>query len=142
MEYCNMSFNGYLIKIGGYTDQVERYIVHRSYHVSKKPLDLDSNRDGDGILKRNVLEHVPYTISFNLRNNLNNNDVQDFMGKVRNAFTVPRERKLVLEFYNPEDNNYISQDVYMVDPDFIIDHIDEKTNQVFYREISIKFVGY
>lgn len=137
-----MSFAGYLIKIGGYTDAVEQYIVHRSYHVSKKPLDLDSNRDGDGILKRNVLDHVPYTVSFNLRNNLNNIQIQHFMSIVRSQFTISRERKLVLEFYNPEDDNYISQDVYLVDPDFIIDHIDLKSNQVFYREISIKFVGY
>lgn len=137
-----MAFEGYLIKIGGYTDAVEKYIVHRSYHVSKKPLDLDSNRDGDGILKRTVLDHVPYTVNFNLRNNLNNVDIQHFMGIVRNNFTIPRERKLSVEFYNPENDNYITQDMYLVDPDFIIDRIDMKTNQVFYREISIKFVGY
>ena len=137
-----MAFNGYLIKIGGYTDAVEKYIVHRSYHVSKKPLDLDSNRDGDGILKRNVLDHVPYTISFNLRQNLNNSDVQFFMRTIRNNFTIAKERKLSLEFYNPEDDNYITQDVYLVDPDFIIDHIDMDRKQVFYREIQIKFVGY
>ena len=137
-----MSFNGYLIKIGGYTDAVEQYIVHRSYHVSKKPLDLDSNRDGDGVLKRTVLDHVPYTVNFTLRNNLNNTDIQNFIGIVRSNFTIPKERKLSLEFYNPEDDNYITQDMYLVDPDFHIDHIDLKSNQVFYQEISIKFVGY
>jgi hypothetical protein len=137
-----MSFNGYLIQIGGYTDAIEKYIVHRSYHVSKKPLDLDSNRDGDGVLKRNVLDHVSYTISFNLRNNLNNTDIQHFMGAIRSSYINTRERKLSLTFYNPEGDNYITHDVYMVDPDFNIDHIDLKTNQIIYRETQIKFVGY
>lgn len=137
-----MAFNGYLIQIGGKTTEIEKYIVHRSYHVSKKPLDMDSNRDGDGILKRVVLDHVPYTISFNLRNNLTNTDVQSFMSSIRASYTVPKERKLMLTFYNPEDDDYIAQDVYLVDPDFVIDHIDVKTNQIVYREISIKFIGY
>lgn len=147
-----MSFKGYLINIGNNptstSEQLEnnvmhfeRYIIAQSYHVSKKPLDLDSKRDGDGILRRNVLEHVPYTISFNLRK-LNNHEVQDFMNHVRNSFTLAKERKLNLNFYNPEDDDYKTIEVYLVDPDFTIDHIDEEHNEIRYRETQIKFIGY
>ena len=136
-----MAFQGYLIKIGTHTEDLEHFIIEQSYHVSKKPLDLGAARDGDGILRRNVLDHVPYTISFNIRN-VNNIELQEFLNIIRGNYIIAKERKLSLTFYNPEGDNYVTQAVYMVDPDFNIDKIDLKTNTVNFKSTQIKFIGY
>ncbi len=140
-----MSFSGYLVKCGSMTQeqitQFHSFIVDESYHVSKKPLDLDPERDGNGILQRNVLDHVPYTVNFTIRR-INNTQLQEFMDFIRNNYTVAKERKLSLTFYNPEDDGYVTQDVYLADPDFNIERIDRDTNEVYFKQTQIKFIGY
>lgn len=136
-----MAFNKYLINLGNDSEKFAHFIIEQSYHVSKKIMDLGSYRDGNGELKRTVLDHVPYTISFTLRK-VDNTNLQVFMNMIRKRFTVAKERKLPLTFYCPETDGYIQQDVYMPDPDFTIDHIDVTNNQIFFKETTIKFIGY
>lgn len=136
-----MSFSGYLISIDGHTEDLEKYIVDESYHVSKKPLDLDSKRDGDGKLQRNVLDHVPYTVNFSIRR-VNNTQLQEFLNIIRSAYTLARERKLNLTFYDPETDDYITQEVYIPDPDFNVERIDRAKNEIYFRPTQIKFIGY
>ena len=140
-----MAFNGYLIKCGSMCNDdvtlLHTFIVDESYHVSKKPFDLDPSRDGNGILRRNVLDNVSYTVNFNIRR-VNNYKLQEFLNLIRSNYSVPKERKLPLTFYNPETDSYIEHDFYMVDPDFNIERIDRNTNEVYYRPTTIKFIGY
>lgn len=136
-----MAFSGYLIKVGNHTTDLEHFIIAQSYHVSKKVMDLGSFRDGDGVLRRTVLDHVSYTISFNIRP-VTNTELQVFMNMIRSNFTVAKERKLSLKFYLPETDSYVTTSVYMPDPDFTIDKIDEEKNEIKYRETQIKFIGY
>lgn len=134
-----MSFQGYLIKIGNQTTFFEHYIVCQTYQVTKKMLDYGSFRDADGILKRNCLDHVSYIIQFDIKP-CDNIKLAEFMGAIKSNFTVAKERKVPITFYNAEDDNYISQDFYVPDPDFKIDHIEGNT--VFFRQTTIKFIGY
>ena len=136
-----MAFNKYLIDFGNDSEKFAHYIIEKSYHVSKKIMDLGSYRDGNGELRRTVLDHIPYTVSFAIRP-VSNTELQVFLNMIRTRFTVAKERKLPLKFYCPETDGYITQDVYMPDPDFTIDHIDVKNNQIFFKETTIKFIGY
>lgn len=140
-----MAFNGYLIKFSdmdnSQIENLHKFIVDESYHVSKKPLDLDPERDGNGILQRNVLDHVPYTVNFTIRR-VNNIQLQEFMSMIRSRYTIVKERKLSLTFYNPENDNYVTQDAYLVDPDFNIERIERASNLVYFRPTQIKFIGY
>ena len=136
-----MAVNKYLINFGNDSEEFAHFIIAQSYHVSKKVMDLGSFRDADGILKRNVLDHVSYTISFNIRS-VTNTELQKFLSIIRRRYSVSKERKLSLKFYNPESDSYITQDVYMPDPDFIIDKIDLDKNEIKYKETQIKFIGY
>ena len=136
-----MAFNGYLISVGQYSIELEHFIVAQSYHVSKKVIDLNSYRDGDGILRRNALDHIPYSISFDIKR-CNNTELQKFLNMIRSNFISTKERKLMLNFYNPENDDYISQEVYMPDPDFVIERIEPENNQIYYKTIQIKFIGY
>ncbi len=135
-----MAFNGYLIKIGSNEDKFfEHYIIAQSYKVSKKIIDLNSYRDGNGELRRNALDHVSYTITFDIKP-LDNERMQTFLDAIRNNFSILKERKVAVTFYNPESDSYITTDCYMPDPEFTIEKIEN--NQVYFRQTTIKFIGY
>jgi hypothetical protein len=135
-----MAFSGYLIKIGSNPDMFfEHFIIAQSYKVSKKIIDLNSFRDGNGELKRNALDHVSYTINFDIKP-LNNTRMQEFLNAIRSNFSVAKERKVAVTFYNPESDSYITADFYMPDPEFNIEKIE--AGQVYFRQTTIKFIGY
>ena len=77
-----MGFNGYLIQIGSYSTFFEQYIQYQSYKVSRKVQDLDSYRDANGVLHRNVLDHDSYVIELTLRP-LNNLELENVMSAIR-----------------------------------------------------------
>ena len=58
-----MAFNGTLLTMGGEKFPT-KWIYKESYHVTPHVLDLDSTRDVNGILQRNVLDHKSCTVSF------------------------------------------------------------------------------
>ena len=134
-----MGFNGYLIKIGSYDTFFEQYIQYQSYKVSRKIQDLDSYRDANGVLHRNVLEHESFVIEFTLRP-LNNLELESVISKIRQNYTAEKERKVNITFYMPELNSYITQEAYMPDPDISIKRIEGPV--VFYEPTTLKFIGY
>lgn len=134
-----MSFNGYLIKVGSYGDFFNKYIESESYKIAKKVIDVDSYRDANGILHRNALSHVSYTISFDIRP-VTNDEMEEFLSAIRSNFSSSLERKLSLTFYVPEDNNYVTADVYLPDIEFNINHIENYV--IIYEKTTIKFIGY
>lgn len=134
-----MAFNGYLIKIGNYDTFFNSYISAASYKISKKVIDIDSYRDANGVLHRNAMEHLSYTIEFDLKP-LDNNRIETFMNAIRSNFIIPAERKVSVTFYVPEDNDYRTTDCYLPDIDFTINHIEGNT--IRYNSTTIKFIGY
>lgn len=138
-----MGFNGYLIKIGNYSTFFNKFIVSESYKISKKVIDLDSYRDANGVLHRNALPHVSYTISFEVKP-LDNTRMQELLSSIRENFTIPAERKLSVSFYVPELDDYVTTDCYMPDPEFPINRIETQTiiPVIYYDKITLKFIGY
>lgn len=134
-----MSFSGYLIKIGSNDSFFNKFIVAQSYKVAKKIQDLDSYRDANGLLHRNALDHLSYTIEFEVKP-LNNTRMQEFLGAIRSNFVEPKERKVQMSFYLPETDTYESSYFYMPDPELTIDHIEN--NVISYTKTTIKFIGY
>lgn len=135
-----MAFSGYLIKIGSNPDKFfEHYIIAQSYKVSKKIIDLNSYRDGNGELRRNALDHVSYTINFDVKA-MDNERMQTFLEAIRSNFSVQKERKVSVTFYLPESDGYETADFYMPDPEFTITKIEN--NQVYFANTTIKFIGY
>lgn len=59
-----MAFNGkYYIKVGDYPIPLEM-MAYKTYTLSRNVQDLDSYRDADGYLHRNVLPHLAYKLEF------------------------------------------------------------------------------
>lgn len=134
-----MAFSGYLIKIGNYDTFFNNYIVSASYKVAKKVLDVDSYRDANWVLHRNAMDHLSYTIEFELKP-LNNTRLENVMSIIRSNFTTAKERKLNITFYVPEDDAYVTASCYMPDIEYTIDHLT--AGMIFYKSVVLKFIGY
>ena len=137
-----MAFAGYLLRVGNYEIDGTYYINWDKYDVTRNIQDLDSYRDANGVLHRNALEHVPIKVEFETRENLTNADVATFFGNIRNNFILPIERKATVTAYVPELDDYITQDMYMADPQFKIKRIEKSTNIIHYESIRVAFIGY
>lgn len=133
-----MAYQGYLLKVGNYEFPTDK-IIEKTYKVSKKVQDLDSYRNANGVLKRNALSHTPYVISFDVKS-MNNAEMGDIMSNLKNRFSVPVERKLSVTAYNPEDDNYFTQSMYLPDLEFTIKRISDTI--VIYEEMTFEFIGY
>lgn len=137
-----MAFNGTLLTVGSYAITGEKYIGENKYNVTKNIQDMDSYRDANGVLHRNALEHAPIKIELETRDNLTNTDIGTFFGTIKSNFTDAGQRKATVTAYVPEEDNYITQEMYMPDPQFKIKRIDPKTNTIYYEPIRFAFIGY
>lgn len=136
-----MGFSGYLFKVGNYEVDGYVYINYSSYNVTWNSQDLDSYRDALGVLHRNALEHKVAKIEFETRENLTNDEVATFMGNIRANYTNAVERKATVTVFVPELNDYVTQEMYMSDPQFKIKRIDSN-NVIKYERVRIAFIGY
>lgn len=137
-----MAFAGYLVRVGNYEIDGTYYINWDNYNVTRLIQDLDSYRDANGVLHRNALDHVPIKVEFETRENLTNSDIATFFGNIRANYTVPKERRAVVSAYVPELDDYITQEMYMADPQFKIKRIEPKTNVIHYERVRVAFIGY
>lgn len=134
-----MAFSNYLIKIGNNDTFFNKFIVSSSYKIAKKVIDIDSYRDANGVLHRNAMSHLSYTIEFEIKP-LDNTRLQEFLSAIKSKYIIPLERKVNVSFYLPEDDTYVSSDFYMPDPELNIERIEN--GKVYYKATTIKFIGY
>lgn len=135
-----MAYLGYLLQIGNYTFPM-RGIILKSYKVEWNIQDLDPYRDANGILHRNALPHTPAKIEFELRSGLTNTEYDDIMNNIRSQFTIAQERKASVTAFIPEFGNYVTQDMYMPDPQITIIR-QENSATLIYDTIRFAFIGY
>jgi len=136
-----MGFSGYLLKVGNYEIDGYKYINYADYNVTWNSQDLDSYRDANGVLHRNALSHRVAKVEFELREGLTNDEVATFMGNISSNYTNATERKASVTVFVPELNDYVTQDMYMSDPQFKIRRID-RNNIIRYEKTRIAFIGY
>lgn len=136
-----MAYEGYLLRIGNKpTNLLNRFIEYDTYKVSRKIQDLDAYRNANGELVRNALDHIPYTITFNIIPDLNTNEMDIIMSALRDSYIISKERKLNIKAFVPELNDYISQPFYLADPDITIKKITD--TDIIYEGFTLDFIGY
>lgn len=135
-----MAYNGYLIRIGNY-EFPSRYIVFKTYKAAYNVQDLDPYRDGNGVLHRNALAHIPPTCEFQLRSGMTNLRFDEIMNNLRANYTIPLERKANVSVFIPELGGYVETEMYMKEPEVTIIR-QESNSVVIYDTITLKFVGY
>ena len=135
----NLAFQGYLIKVGNY-EVPQKYINAGSYNAFLSAQDLDSYRDGNGVLHRNALEHTPAKVEFETASMLTGKEFAELMKSISDNYISSTERKASITAYLPEQDDYIIQDMYMPD---IIPTINSILNgEVRYNSIRIACIGY
>lgn len=134
-----MAYEGYLIKVGDYKIP-HSYIGAESYSAVKNTQDLDSYRDGDGLLHRDALEHTPYKVEFETRNMLTNTEFAILMKNIKKNFINTSEKKASVTIYLPEEDDYVTQNMYM--PDINVPLYSATVEEVKYKPIRLAFIGY
>lgn len=136
-----MAFNGYLLKIGEDVFPL-RFVFKESYRITpNRRQDLGSNRNANGVLVRNVLEHKPTTISFQTRP-MDDSMLEQMMSFIRERYVDENEKKVLLEFYCPDTNSYKTGEFYIPDMEFPIMRVDLEKNKVFYNSFTLEFIEY
>lgn len=137
-----MAYKGYLLKVGDFEISPETVIQASSYSVLYSVTDIDSYRNANGELIRTALTHRVPKIEFNTVTNMSNIEFADFMSNIRRNYVIPEERKVKIDCYIPEIDDYITTYAYMPDITPKIYRIDEDKNIIYYESIRIAFIGY
>ena len=138
-----MAYQGYLLKIKGTTDYEFplEWITFESFKPIRGIQDLDSYRDGNGVLHRNALNTKVVKVEFQLRENIKASEYDVIMKAISDRYTKAAERKLQIDVYLPETGVYTGAiDVYMPDPEVVIKRADK--NDLVYKSIRMAFIGY
>lgn len=135
-----MAYSGFLIRVGNFEISASEYINVESYKTARKIQDLDSYRDANGLLHRNALSHVPNTVDFETCNMLTDRQMSALMAGIRSNYIDAKERKANVTFYVPELDNYVTQEMYMADPEFNMFAIFDGV--IRYKPMTISFVAY
>ena len=128
-----MAFEGYLIKVGS-TKIPMKFISAKSYKtIPNRQQDMDSYRDADGILRRNILPHKVTTIEFST-------PYIRLADKIALQAIIPSRTKQTITYWNDETNTYTTEDFYIPDVEYSIYRVDG--NDILYMPITYKFIEY
>ena len=134
-----MAYNGYLIKTGSTTIPF-RYIKFDSYSITPNSrLDLDSYRNANGVLIREVLEHTATQVVF-ATPPMDLADMQAFVSLLKTNFTSDIERKCALTYYDMENDVYATGNFYMPDIKWSIYHAN--SSNIKYNPTEVSFIEY
>jgi hypothetical protein len=104
-------------------------------------MEWSAERDITGVLHRDTVENMPPKIEFKTPL-MTNKDIVQLNTIIQGAFTNQRERKLSIEFYDPESDSYKTWKCYMPDVQYQIRNVDAARNIVNYQELRFAFIGY
>lgn len=128
-----MVFKGYLLKINGRIFPNE-FIFTESYKTTPNQLqDLNSYRDADGALQRNVLPHTLSKIEFNTV-------PMHLADKIELQRYITDRVKLEVEYWNDESNTYETDYFYVPDIDFEYYQVTE--DDIWYKSFRIALIKY
>lgn len=133
-----MAYQGYLVKVGEYTIP-KKFINSKTYSGYKNTLDMDSHRDGNGKLQREVLRHVPCKGEFETPK-LKSSEFAEMMRNIKNNLLDNVEKNAMVTIFIPEDDDYITQKMYVPDVKPVMDC--ELNGELIYEPTRFSFVGY
>lgn len=136
-----MAFEGYLLKMGAEVFPLS-FVYKESYEITpNRRQDLNSTRNANGVLQRNVLAHRPSTISLSTKP-MNNVELAKMMELITRNFVAENERKIELTYYCPDINGYKTGNFYMPDITFPINLVDIENNTILYNSFTLEFIEY
>lgn len=134
-----MAYQGYLIKVGDYTIPY-KYIKFNTFQSFMSVTDLDSYRDANGVLHRNALSHRPCKCEFETPAMMTTDEFAILMSNIRSQYTIPAERKATCTVFIAEIDDYVTQDMYMPDPQPTF--YSANTGKLQMNSCRLAFIGY
>lgn len=142
-----MAFSGYLIKVGNsengtFTEISPKYIRAETYSVTPdQRMEWSAERDINGYLHRQTVENMPPKIEFETPL-MTNSDINALNTIISSAYSVSAERKLWVQYYDPESDTYKKHECYMPDVAYKIRNVDTTHNVINYEQLRYAFIGY
>ena len=140
-----MAFSGYLIKVGSGLSAVEiplKYMRAETYTVTPdQRMEWSAERDTTGVLHRTTVANMPPKIEFETPL-MTNTDISALNTIIQTAYTNAQERKLPIEYYDPESDSYKTHDCYMPDVNYKIRNVDAVNHVINYEQLRYAFIGY
>lgn len=133
-----MAYKGSLFTIGG-QEFPHKWIYRDSYSVTPHIQDLDSERNTNGRLIRNVLDHKSVTITFQTVP-MSLDDYEEMWAFIRENYTIAREHKLHCTYYSFEDGEMLPMDCYI--PDTTHNPYYLKRKEGIINSTTLEFIGY
>ena len=134
-----MAYEGYLVQIGNYKIPM-KFIQAENYTVTLNSQDLDSYQDANGNLQRTALNNFVPKVEFQTRPMLTRDQMNELFSNIRANYTNAVERRSTAKIYIPELDSYVTQSVYLSDPEFTIWGIID--GKIYYNSLRIAFIGY
>ena len=137
-------FQGWLVKVGsGLTLIPTKYIAAETYKITPdQRMEETAERDVTGKLHRETVENMPVKIEFETPPMLSNTDVAALNTILSNAYSSAPERKLLVAYYDPEEDAYKQEYCYVPNVDYPIRNIDVTGKKITYDAIRYAFIGY
>ena len=107
-----MAFNGsWLLKVGDYPIPLS-IMRYGTYTASRNVQDLDSYRDADGILHRNVLPHIAYKVEFETIY-MTVGEFRAFVDNIRDNIIDDKANDVTLTYYDIWTDSYMTGHFYL-----------------------------
>ena len=108
-----MAFNGsFYIKVGDYPIPL-RFMAYKTYvSAPDQTQDLDSYRDGDGLMHRNVLDHTVTKLKFETPI-MTNKQFRTLISNIRANMTDIIAKDVPLRYYDEWTDSYKNGNFYM-----------------------------
>ena len=120
-----------------------KYISVESYKITpNQRMEQKATRNARGYLVRVTLEHMPVKIEFETLDGLTSENVGEISARLSFRYDNPTERKITIEYYDPETDMYKTAQCYMPDVEYLIHHIDKENNLVIYNKLRYAFIEY
>lgn len=135
----NMAYGGYLLKIGDYKIDEEKFFRPESYIPYLNMQDLEPWTDSNGLLHRKPVKAKVAKVEFETPA-LKAPDFDAFMTKLRKQYTEESGRQCYFTAYMPELGEYDMQFGYVADFQPTIHHIEED-DTIVYNPIKLSVIG-
>lgn len=133
-------YQGYLFKIG-MSELPMKYFKEKTFKAKpNQRQDLNSFRNARGRMTRHVVENMPSKMEIQTIDGLVNDEIEEIMSIIRNNYLNEAERKVSVTMFCQDINDYKTEEMYMVDPEFVVKDYNE--NRIKYQAFTLKFIGY
>lgn len=138
-------FAGYLIKAGN-GDRIfpHEYINLESYKTTPNQREeIEAYRDDyTRNLTRITADGMKTSIEFSTLDGLTLEEKIEIQAFFSSAMINTQARKVILNYWNDEENTYKTSYFYLPDVQYTISKIDRESNTMTYKSISYKLVEY